>query len=107
MGGLESRFYIGGVAVARFETLVLQCGMGDDVESPLLEVRDLALRLADDNLDERLVEPGRLSIELFGGGNERSARAFVRSGGCFLLLRLASCVNLPCPRLPTGDDSLV
>ena len=36
--------------------------MRDDVEAPLLEVGDLVLRLADDDLDDRLIQPLRLAL---------------------------------------------
>ena len=46
------------------EALLHQGAMRDDVEAPLLEVGDLVLRLADDDLDDRLVEPVGLRLRV-------------------------------------------
>ncbi len=38
--------------------------MRDDVETPFLEIGDLVLRFADDNLDDGLIQPGGLRLQL-------------------------------------------
>ena len=45
------------LAVGRNETLIYQGALRDDVESPLLDVGDLVLLLADADLYDRLVAP--------------------------------------------------
>ena len=60
---LERGLDIDALAVARLEALLHQGAMRDDVETPLLEIGDLVLRLADDDLDDRFVEPVGLGLQ--------------------------------------------
>ena len=60
---LERRLHIHPLAVADLEALLHQGAVRDDVEAPLLEVGDLVLRLADDDLDDRLLHPLRLALQ--------------------------------------------
>ena len=61
---LEGGLHIDALAVCGLETPLHTVAMGDDVETPLLEVGDLVLCLADDDLDDRVVQPGRLGRQL-------------------------------------------
>ena len=51
------------LAVGRLEAGLHHHPVRDDVEVPLLEVADLVLRLADDDLDDRAVHPLRLAAQ--------------------------------------------
>jgi hypothetical protein len=59
---LECGFNINPLPIAYLEPLLHQGTMRDDVEPPFLEIRDLVLCLANDDLDNRLVEPSGLSL---------------------------------------------
>jgi hypothetical protein len=54
------------LTVAQLEALLYQRAMRDDIEAPSLEVGDLVLRFADDDLDDRLVKPRGLRFKLAG-----------------------------------------
>ena len=72
-------------------------------KSPFLEIGDLVLRLADDDLDDGLVEPGRLRFE--PRGFFASAARAVSSAVAAASARLASPTarTCRCLRLPAAE----
>jgi hypothetical protein len=98
--GLEGGLDIDALAIARVEALLHQGAMRDDVETPFLEVCNLVLRLADDDLDDRLVEPVGLGLDFSGVIEKRGTRAAVRGCHCFRSLRIRTGSNLHSLRLP-------
>ncbi len=78
----ERRLHVHALAVRRLEALLHPGTMGNDVETPFPEIPDLVLRLADDDLDDRLVEPGGLGqqavalrLQALAGAPQRAGRA--------------------------------
>ena len=72
---LERRLDIDALAIARLEALLHQGAMRDDVKAPFLEVGDLVLCLADDDLDDRLVEPAALVLRASRRRSTSAARS--------------------------------
>ena len=100
---LEGGLDVHALAVRRLEALLHQRAVRDDVEAPLLEVGDLVLRLADDDLDDGLVQPVRpaprsCSQPRPASASRASASAIAAS---FRLLRLGSAPE-PAPPSPSS-----
>ena len=97
---LEGGLHIDALALCDFETLLHAGAMGDDVETPLLEVGNLVLRLADDDLDDGLVQPGCLGRQLVGLLLKRSTSGLVPrllSFSSFVIRRRADLRRLRSP----------
>ena len=63
---LERRLHINALAVRAVEPALQEVSVRNDVETPLPEVADLVLRLADDQSHDGLFEPGGLGRQLPG-----------------------------------------
>ena len=61
---LERGLHVDALAIRRLEALLHPGAARDDVEAPFREVFDLVLGLADDDLDDGLVQPGGLGRKL-------------------------------------------
>ena len=105
--GLESGFDIYALAVSRIEALLHQGAMRDDVEAPFLEVGDLILRFADDDLDDRLIKPRGLCFQLPGLVQECGAGGVIALRHGLQPLRLDGRSHLGRFRLPARHDPLV
>ena len=102
------RLDIDALAVTRLEALLHQSAMRDDVEIPLLEIGDLVLRFADDDLDDRFVEPVGLGLQFRCLLREAPAR-LTSSAVSAASARFASLSARTLRRLrsPTRHDPLV
>ena len=58
---LEGRFNVDTFTIRRLEATLNSFAVRDDVKTPFLEIANFVLRLADDDLDDGLVQPVGLS----------------------------------------------
>ena len=72
LGALERGLDIDALAVCSLEALLHSDAMRDDVEAPFREIFDLVLSLADDDLDDGLVQPRGLGGQLLHAASGRS-----------------------------------
>ena len=104
---LEGGLHVHALAVGRFEPLLHQGAMGDDVETPFLEVGDLVLRLADDDPDNGVFEPLRLRGQLLVVGLEPFPRLRIDGRHQLGLLRFRCGANRLGFSLPWRNDPLM
>ena len=79
LGVLEGQLDVNALAAGGLETLLHQRAVRDDVEVPFPEIGDFVLRLADDDLDQRLVHPVGLGLEPVGFGQSLLCCAYYGS----------------------------
>ena len=107
LGLLEGGFYVYPLPIRRLEALFHDHPMGDDVETPFLEISHFVLRFADDDLDQGFGEPLSLGHQPVALGMEFLSGLAVAFG----LQRNFPLSNVLVyrrkPGLPMGHDPLV
>jgi hypothetical protein len=107
LGRLESSFNIHPLAVRGLEASLHDLSVGNDVDSPLLEVAYLILCLADDDLDDCAVHPVGLSYQPVPLGEAGRALVLRRRCGGFALLGCDGLSEVRGVCLPPRYDTVV
>ena len=107
VGLFEGIFDVQALAVRGLEAVLHDNPVGDDVEVPLFEVADLVLGLADDDLNDRGLQPLGLAAEPFHFAGQGLPAAFLDGAAERIFLQKGIAPDLGQFRFPERDDALV